>query len=935
MEGDETLQLKVELAAGSVLWAEVAFPETVTVTIVDGDAAGTFSWSAAESQVAENHSASLAITRTGGTANQITLLATPTGITASAGNDFAAAPVQVTFPAGVVARLVSIPALKDALTEGNETFSVTLSLSHGSPAGAALGEPTVAMVTILDVPNNAPVANSRTLITSEDTQVSFTLTGQDAQEDSLSFTVLSSPAHGALNGSVPNLVFTPNANFNGTDSFTYKVNDGSLDSPPATISIVVNPVNDPPIAQCRDVTVNADANGSANASIENSSNGIDADDTITLTQTPPGPYPVGVTTVTLTVTDSHGASSTCSSAVTVIDNTPPSLTVPAPIVVNNNLGICGAVVSFSVSATDNCSVANVVSAPASGSTFPKGTTTVTTVATDAAGNQTSKTFTVTVNDTEAPSLTVPAPIIVSNDTGQCSAVVSFTVTATDNCPGVTVVNIPASGSVFVKGTTTVTSVATDASGNPTTRTFTVTVNDTEAPSLTIPAPTVVHADAEYCEVAVSFTVTATDNCSGVTVVSTPASGSVFPLGTTTVTGVATDAAGNKTTKTFTVRVKEHVEIGNAVVVARNSVWIKQKAVIHSGDINVNSDLSGPYLNEGVELSIGQDAVTPAGFALRANRITLRQKAVVNGDVVFNELEDSQKSTVNGLQHSPLPLPVFCNLPAFQTAPAGTQDIAPKQGETVTLRAGSYRDVVLKQKSTLILAGGEYNLRNLDIGQNVDVLFRAPSVVRIAERFALDQKSILGPDAGSGIGANDIVLYVTGINGKDGKLNGNPDAAKIGQDCVVRANFYVPNGTLSILQKSSATGAFVARDLMVGENAELTLDSAFGPVSSSGAGLLGLGAGAEAVERALPRLMRLQHATDGAMELRFTGRPGSAYSVEASQDLETWKPLGRARVGREDLIRFMDPAAQWIGRRFYRLIPNTASGDLGSPYSTGR
>src|SRR5260370_7829058 len=93
------------------------------------------------------------------------------------------------------------------------------------------------------------------------------------------------------------------------------------------------------------------------------------------------------------------------------------------------------------------------------------------------GNTTVKTFTVTVNDTEKPALTVPADIIVSNDAGVCGAVVTFTPTATDNCPGVTVVSTPLSGSTFTVGTTTVTVTATAAHPNATLKTFTVTAND--------------------------------------------------------------------------------------------------------------------------------------------------------------------------------------------------------------------------------------------------------------------------------------------------------------------------------------------------------------------------------------------------------------------------------------------------------------------------
>src|SRR5439155_10226979 len=121
-------------------------------------------------------------------------------------------------------------------------------------------------------------------------------------------------------------------------------------------------------------------------------------------------------------------------------------------------------------------------------TFAKGTTTVTCTATDAAGNSSSCTFTITVNDTEKPTLSCPANFTRGTDPGKCSAVVNYPApTAGDNCGVATLVCDPPSGSTFAKGTTPVTCTATDAAGNSSTCTFTVTVTDTEKPTITCPA----------------------------------------------------------------------------------------------------------------------------------------------------------------------------------------------------------------------------------------------------------------------------------------------------------------------------------------------------------------------------------------------------------------------------------------------------------------
>ena|GEM_PF-1142958 len=107
----------------------------------------------------------------------------------------------------------------------------------------------VATVTItVTHTNTPPVAQDGSATTDEDTPVDVTLQASDADGDTLSYSIVAAPAHGTLSGTAPNLIYTPNANYNGTDSFTFKANDGQGDSNVATITITVAPVNDPPVA---------------------------------------------------------------------------------------------------------------------------------------------------------------------------------------------------------------------------------------------------------------------------------------------------------------------------------------------------------------------------------------------------------------------------------------------------------------------------------------------------------------------------------------------------------------------------------------------------------------------------------------------------------------------------------------------------------------
>lgn len=122
------------------------------------------------------------------------------------------------------------------------TDSFTFKLSDGQADSAA------ATVSINVTANHPPQAELQTATTAEDTPAVVNLVGNDPDGDTLIYAVVTSPSHGNLSGTAPNLTYTPNQNYNGLDSFTFKVNDGVADSPLGTVSITVTPVNDPPIA---------------------------------------------------------------------------------------------------------------------------------------------------------------------------------------------------------------------------------------------------------------------------------------------------------------------------------------------------------------------------------------------------------------------------------------------------------------------------------------------------------------------------------------------------------------------------------------------------------------------------------------------------------------------------------------------------------------
>lgn len=106
--------------------------------------------------------------------------------------------------------------------------------------------------------NSPPIASDQSVVTNENTAVSITLVGQDDDGDSLTFAVQSGPTNGTLTGVAPDLMYTPNLNFSGLDSFTFIANDGADDSNVATVSITVNAVNFPPIANDQSIVTDED-----------------------------------------------------------------------------------------------------------------------------------------------------------------------------------------------------------------------------------------------------------------------------------------------------------------------------------------------------------------------------------------------------------------------------------------------------------------------------------------------------------------------------------------------------------------------------------------------------------------------------------------------------------------------------------------------------
>jgi hypothetical protein len=326
---------------------------------------------------------------------------------------------------------------------------------------------------------------------------------------------------------------------------------------PTSFVVHVVDTTAPVIAAHADVTAEATSAAGATVSYTSpaTSDAVDGAGFATCLPASGSLFAFGNTTVTCNAKDAHDNPATPTTFVVhVVDTTPPVVTVPA----NQTLeatSASGATTTFVASATDIVDGTDLVTCmPASGSAFAITTTTVTCSATDAHGNTGSKTFTVTVRDTTPPVVTVPANQTLEA-TSASGAPATFAASATDIVDGTDPVTcVPASGSTFAIGTTTVNCSAMDAHGNKATGSFTVTVVDKTPPVVTVPANITAEATGAI-GAAVTFSASASDVVDGaVATTCTPASGSTFGLTTTTVTCSATDAHGNTGSGSFTVKV---------------------------------------------------------------------------------------------------------------------------------------------------------------------------------------------------------------------------------------------------------------------------------------------------------------------------------------------------------------------------------------------
>ena len=271
---------------------------------------------------------------------------------------------------------------------------------------------------IISPTNDAPIADNKSVTVVENSaNNSITLTGNDADGDTLTYTIDTAPTNGTVTITDNIVLYSPTANYNGTDSFTYKANDGTIDSEIVIVSITVTSINDTPTADSKSITVVED---STNNSITLSGTDLDGDTltytidtsptngTVTITDNiasySPNPNYNGVDSFTYKANDGTIDSETVTVSITVtsINDAP---TVDAGMDLSIQVGD-----SYSPSPTSSDIDGSISTEWKEGSTtltFPKtdftvGTHTLTITVTDNQGATATDTLTLTVHS--APSI---------------------------------------------------------------------------------------------------------------------------------------------------------------------------------------------------------------------------------------------------------------------------------------------------------------------------------------------------------------------------------------------------------------------------------------------------------------------------------------------------------------------------------------------------
>lgn len=534
------------------------------------------------------------------------------------------------------------------------------------------------------------------------------------------------------------------------------------------------------------------------------------------------PYPAGVTQITWTATDDTNDSvASCTQSVTVTgtDNVAPTLVIPANVSVTTNS--CSATLDDELgvaTAEDNCapSVNIVRTGVPANFVFPTGTTVITYTATDASGNTAVGTQLVTVHENTPPSIVAPANVTAYTGPGatSCGAVVGDatlgTASANDNCPGVTVTRtgVPA-GNNFPVGPNVVTYTATDASGNTAVATQQVTVIDNTPPTISCVADIVADFDPAVNGAVVTFTApVGADNCPGAATaqIGGLASGSTFPLGTTTNTFRVTDSVGQTAECSF------KVTVALTSIIGLNSVSITGASYADSyssaGGYPATKGSLANIVSNGT-ITMGNSGKVWGNVRSTQAGVNMTGASQVTGNATAGTtVSTSGSATIGGTRTNNAPVPAI-TLPSVPAC--GPYSSNSGISGTYSYNA-STGNLTLSGVNIATLANGTYCFNNVTLGNSAQLKVNGPVVIRLTGTLNTSGATKLNNT--TLIPSNLQIL--SSYSGSNGVILGNSAS--------IYALVYAPNTGVNISGSAPLFGTAAGKTITMGNSGAIHYDT---------------------------------------------------------------------------------------------------------------
>jgi len=302
-----------------------------------------------------------------------------------------------------------------------------------------------------------------------------------------------------------------------------------------------------------------------------------------------------------------------------------------------------------------------------------------------------------------------------------------------------------------------------------------------------------------------------------------------------------EALDRKTVKTrATVGLDE-----SYVILALESVWIKDNSTIHSGNIGADQGAyAGPFAKGDVDVYIGKKVEAVNINKIVGNRIVVDKNSKVSELYYKDSIDKKSGTTVNATnQVSEAYFPLFPAKPATPPVLVGAGDkIVVAKKKSLTLNPGTYGDIKVEQKGKLTFLPGEYHIgsfatkdkseltfgegtyhfKNFTAGKNNKTIFGGATDFIVRDQFKLDHNSRFNPAADSSIAPTLIRVYVHGTDGnKTNKFPKKSRAVTIGHHSEFSANVQAFNGTVHIDHHSEAIGSYFGKNVVIDKHVHLT------------------------------------------------------------------------------------------------------------------